>query len=450
MKHRTARWWVAKSLADAAELFPVLKPTVLDAAGLEPREARLALAIYRTVMQRWLTLEYLLDQHLRQPMHRLEPGLRGVLLSGAAQLIFFDRLPAHAVVNESVELAKSLVRPGAGGLTNSVLRRLSTSVDRVYSGPWQPGRDRLPVDEGCLKLCDGLLPSPDRLDEYLSIATSHPWGLVKRWIDQFGQDQATVICVAGVRTPPTIVAVEDSWTGSPLAEGDPQYEPHAAAGFVVWRDSYEALKAFLQGHPARRVQDPASAQPVASTAGLWPACGMDYCAGRGTKTRQLAGLHPQAKIIATDASPDRMADLRGAFRGHRTIRVVGLEAVRSACPPPPAPEGGADLLVLDVPCSNTAALARRPEARYRFSPNSLASLVKLQRRIIKEALCLLKPGGYLLYSTCSLEAQENQHQARWITQHHSVARVVHESQTLPGGSGTAYHDGSYHALLQLG
>ena len=207
MKHRTARWWVAKSLADAAEAFPSLKPISFDATGLEPREARLGMAIYRTVMQRWITLEYFLDQNLRKPMHRLEPRLRGVLLSGAAQLIFFDRLPAHAVVNESVKLAKSLVRTGAGGLTNSVLRKLSTHVDRAYLDPWQPARDKLPIDEGYLKLCGDFLPPPDRLDEYLSVATSHPRSLVKRWISQCGQDQAAAICLAGTRVPPTIVAM---------------------------------------------------------------------------------------------------------------------------------------------------------------------------------------------------------------------------------------------------
>ena len=107
-----------------------------------------------------------------------------------------------------------------------------------------------------------------------------------------------------------------------------------------------------------------------------------------------------------------------------------------------------DRLVLDVPCSNTAVLARRPEARYRFSAATIESLAELQRAIIEQTIHLLHPGGHLLYSTCSLEPAENHEQVEWIRRRFA-AQLVHQSLTTPSGTGTSYHDGSYHALLRM-
>jgi 16S rRNA (cytosine967-C5)-methyltransferase len=108
----------------------------------------------------------------------------------------------------------------------------------------------------------------------------------------------------------------------------------------------------------------------------------------------------------------------------------------------------ADLVLLDVPCSNTGVLARRPEARYRYSKEAIASVVRLQREIITVGAKLLKPGGHLLYSTCSLDERENQAQSRWIADEFD-ATLVKGSLTLPAGRDTSYHDGSYSALLRL-
>jgi 16S rRNA (cytosine967-C5)-methyltransferase len=185
------------------------------------------------------------------------------------------------------------------------------------------------------------------------------------------------------------------------------------------------------------VQDPTSAAPVAATADLSPPPKLiiDFCAGRGTKSRQLAHLHPQAKVIATDPDPERFESLK---------QVPGIEAV----PPKDVATyaGRADLLVLDVPCSNTGVLARRLEARYRYHAGSLASLTALQREIAELAAPLLAPGGAVLYSTCSIEPEENQQQAEALAGrlNRSIRKV---ESTLPGGSEASYHDGGFFALM---
>lgn len=435
----SARRLVADAIAHAAAQFPRIEPYAVDAAGLAPRDAALALTVQRTVLQRWLTLEYLLDLHLNKPLATMQPEMVGVLLAGAAQLVFFERLPAHAVVDESVKLAREMVRPQAAGMVNAVLRRVSEGVAGVEKEPWTPAVDALPVDAGRVRLRVALPPlSP--LADYLAVATSHPRPLVEAWIAQFGDAVATDLSAHGVATPPTIVALE---AGFDFTGAKDPITPHALAGFGVWNGTTRELVVFLKAHPGRRVQDPASTHAVAATRGFNPKLILDLCAGRGTKARQLAAQHPAARVLATDIDPARFQTLRESTRGLANVAVVPAGTFEAEA----RRMGGADLALLDVPCSNTAVLARRPEARYRYSPESLESLRRVQRRILEQSRPMLKAGAHVLFSTCSLERGENQEQAKWFVER-TGAVLVGESLTLPTGHGTSYQDGSYHALLR--
>ena len=164
---------------------------------------------------------------------------------------------------------------------------------------------------------------------------------------------------------------------------------------------------------------------------------VDLCAGRGTKTRQLARLHPQAEVFATDTDATRLEQLRRATAHLQNVTV--LESPQKA--------GGCDLLVLDLPCSNTGVLARRPEARYRYNAMELERMVDLQQRIAEDGIQRsLAAGGAVLWSTCSLESQENHRQVRWLESRFNL-KMSGQAQWKPGGSGPTYHDGAYHALL---
>ena len=435
-----ARKCVAEALRPAAERYPDLGPVPLELSGLDRRDGRLATAIHRTVLQHWITLEFLLDRHLHQPMAKLEPSLRALFLSAAAQIVFMDRLPVHAVVDESVKLARELIRPAASGLVNAVLRKLAEQISKVFPDqPWSPGQDRLPLDCGFLQLAEPCLPTPSNLVAHLSIATSHPQVLIQRWVDQWDTQTAYSLCLHGAANPPLIVAVESQQTSLPTDE----WLPHTSDGFGIWVGSREHLVAFLKAHPARRVQDPASAQPVQSTQKLTPDVIVDYCAGFGTKTRQLAIMHPKAQVIATDIAPVRFEILRDAVKDLPNVTVINPDQANRILD-----NGQVDLLLLDVPCSNTAALARRPEARYRFSTHNLELLIELQRGIVEKTVTRLRVGTHLLYSTCSLETDENRQMMQWIANRFH-ANLIHESQILPFGRNRTYRDGSYHALLQL-
>lgn len=435
----SARRLVARALKAAAERFPDLDAQALDTAPLRPRDAALAVAVHRTVLQRWLTIRHVLAQFTRQPFEQLEPAMQAVLLSGAAQLLFMDRMPARAVVNETVNLAKRMVRFGAAGLANALLRRVAEQVQAtVRNEPWQPLPDRLPIEDGYVRLASPLLPDPVEAEHHWSVATSHPVELIRAWQEEHGPEATQRLCLAGLRIPPTVVAVEAGFR----EPAEDRWQPHQQPGFVIWQAGHDELVEFLSAHPHRRVQDPAAALAVAATASLRPKLIVDYCAGFGTKTKQLVAMHPQARIVATDPDPDRLAELKRVFAEEDRVVVTRPQKAAEAFP-----GHRPDLLVLDVPCSNTAVLARRPEARYRFGARSLESLVELQRQIMRTALSLVGPEAHVLYSTCSVVRQENQQQAAWLAQQWP-GQIAAQHLELPGGSGTGYHDGGYWALVR--
>ncbi len=432
-----ARYAAAVAIGRASERFPDLPPTALNLAPLSPAERQLAVSIHRTTLQRWLTLEYLINRVSRTPVGRMEPLLQGVLLTGAAQLLFL-RVPSYAVVDEAVGTASKLLRPGVKGLVNAVLRKVATMVDRVDETlPWEPAKDRVPRDGGSLILRNASLPHPANLLKHLPVATSHGEPLVHRWTRGRPAAEAIALCLHNLRNPPTIVAVEPEFDRS---ASDDLWQAHEQAGFILWKGPFEELTGFLAVDRRRRVQDPAAALAVEATRELRPATILDYCAGRGTKSRQLATLHEAARVLATDPDRERLALAAAAAGPFPTLTILEPDAARRE---------RVDLLVLDVPCSNTGVLARRPEARYRFTEETLADVCALQRQIIDESLPTVKPGGHVLYTSCSVETEENEAQARYLAEK-AGGEIVRETAVLPGGTEAGYHDGSYHALVTVG
>ena len=436
-----ARLAAAKAIAGACRHFPDIGPVALDVATLSPADTALATAIHRTTLQRWLTLEHLLNRVSRQPMAKLEPSMRAVLLTGAAQLLFMPGTATYAAVDESVKLAAKLVRPQAKSMVNAVLRKIAALPARWEEAEhWTPARDRLPLPSGTLHLNQPALPRTDNLVKHLTAATSHPEPLINRWVKQRRLEPTTRLCLHNLQNPPTIVVAPDLDPSS--SEGDVPWIPHEQPGFIVWTGTQEALRSFLADDPRRRrVQDPSSYAACKAAASTRPTVILDFCAGLGTKTRQLATMHPAATVLATDIHAARrqtLAELPATFTNVQTLDPD--EALSQRC----------DLLLLDVPCSNSGVLPRRPEARYRLTPRSLEQLVSLQRQIIEQALPTVnrEGRGHVLYTTCSIEPEENQKQAQWLADRFG-GRIVSEKAIEPGGHHTSYHDGSYHALIEF-
>lgn len=412
-----------------------------DALLGDPREAALAHAIDQAVARRWLTLVKVIQHALNRPWETLQHPLQAALLGGAAQLLLMDRLPDHAVLNETVGWIKRQLGPGAAGLVNAVLRKVAAlRVERAEHAAESPlSRQELPLEDGrMLRLAEPVFSEPQWVR--LAEQTAHPVELLTRWVSAFGEPQTRLLALHSLVHPPVLVAGFENFDASS------HLSSHEERGFAVFRGSRGELVRLLAAHPVARVQDPASAAPVAATTSLQPRLIVDACAGQGTKTRQLAAVHPTARIIASDIHDARRSTLRETFAGSGNVEVIEPRQLAGFA-------GQADLLVLDVPCSNTGVLARRVEAKYRASAAAIGELVGLQRQIVADSIALLAPNGTLLYATCSIDAAENQQQSDWISRQHDLTIIETRlilPKGLPGEDPSQYHDGGYFVLLRRG
>lgn len=444
----TARGIVFARLADDAKRFPDIVPRPLETAVLDDRDAAFAHALYDQAVRRWYTLQSLVAPNLNQPFIETETRLRAALLGGAAQLLLLDRVPPHAAISETVEWAKRTIRPGAGKLVNAVLRRVAELVgdERTFAEAWGDARDAIPLADGrALVLTRPILPS-DPIDR-LSAATSIPRPLIASWHDRFGPDTTRLLALHALAHAP--VTLNTVHAQAPVELGS----PHSTPGFRVIAPDTPGFTDLLASRTDVWVQDPTSSEAVASVADLASTIGagpiIDACAGKGTKTRQLERVFPEAEIIATDTDRDRYTVLERVFAGHPRVRVIPysdlLDTIVSRDQP-----ARAGLVLLDVPCSNSGVLARRPEAKYRVATKQHARLLDTQRQIIADSLRLLSDRGAILYSTCSLQPEENHEQAQWAHTWHgfSLSRErLSLPEGLPGEDPAGYRDGGYSVLL---
>lgn len=431
------------------EAYPELPLADVPTAGLAVRDAALAHAIVDAVVRRWITLEAVLQTRLDRPFVEVDAPIRAALLAGTAQMFFLDKVPPHAAIFETVEWVKR-GNAGAGGYVNGVLRALSRILfaaraeeempAKTRRDVWGDGRDELPLGEGgAIVLGASILPS-DR-EQRWSLATGHPLWLVKRWVREWGDEMALGVMRHDLITdPPTVFNTAHAKAALPGA-----FEQHENAGCHVFSGSREGLLALVKGRADIWVQDVASTLAVRSAAEMRPERIVDLCAGRGTKTRQLAAVFGEADIVASDPDAARELDLRRVAMACPKVRVMGPAAVANEL------KGWASMVLTDVPCTNTGVLPRRPEARYRCDQKQLERLVALQRTILTNAKALLAPGGILLYSTCSVEREENEEQAAWAAANLGLT-AVSQSRTMPagepGGPATGYHDGAFSAILR--
>ncbi|RMD61985.1 MAG: hypothetical protein D6824_07350, partial [Planctomycetota bacterium] len=343
-------------VAKLARRFPDIPIAQLDEQGLERRDAALAHRLVETTIKRWLTLAWLLEGAAKRPLASLEPRVQAALLVGAAQLCFFDRVPARAAVDESVRWISHAGRSRAAGLVNAALRRVAEAMGQERREQATLARDELPLAQGGARtLAPSALLPRDPLDR-LSVATGTPRPLLRRWVKQWSLAEAQRIALHSLRDPPTIV--HTAYARHPLPGAD-LLTPHESPGFHLWKGSRQALAELLGQRHDVWAQDPAAAAALDLATELSPRLVADLCAGRGTKTKQLLAMFPDATVLAYDDNPKRRRELAQVFQGHsRVVLVEDRQRLLDWA-------GKVELVVVDAPCSNTAVLARRPEARHR-------------------------------------------------------------------------------------
>ncbi|OIQ55763.1 16S rRNA (cytosine(967)-C(5))-methyltransferase RsmB [Neomoorella thermoacetica] len=367
---------------------------VLKSAGLDGRERALATELAYSAIKAWGTLDWALGLFLRQPLEKLPPWIRCVLRLGATQLLYVPRIPPRAAIYETVELAKKYGHRGTTGLVNGVLRHLDRRKDA--------------------------LPYPDGKTDpagYLALRYYHPRWLVERWLEEFGYQETEYLCRADNEPPPTIARVNTLKTTKDVLAARLQAEGatvrparYAPEGLVVEElGALEASPSFQEG--LFYVQDEGS-QLVSHA--LHPAPGawvIDASAAPGGKTTHLAQLMAdRGTILACDVHRGRLDLIAANCRrlGVTCVRTVLVDARELGERYPAA----ADYLLIDAPCSGLGVLRRRPDARWRKEAPRTRELARLQLAILMGARQALKPGGVLVYSTCTLLPEENQEVVR--------------------------------------
>jgi 16S rRNA (cytosine967-C5)-methyltransferase len=375
------------------------------AAKLKPEDAALATELTMGVLRWRRLLDFLIERHTKKPVERLDLPVAIALRMGAYQLRFLEKIPARAAVNESVELVKRARKSSAAPLANAVLRRIAADA-------------KSPAD----KL---LLPSVSAA-ERLAILHSHPTWMVKRWLARFGEPQTIALLEANNRAPRLSLSIH--------APEQRDETIRALEKFGLRIEPGRLLKSALAasgGSPARTqafragqisIQDEAS-QAIPLLLGVRAGERvLDLCAAPGGKTATLArAAGTSGTVVAADLHAHRLRAMAAQLKrlGLQNVQLVQLDATRAL----PLREAF-DKILVDAPCSGTGTLTRHPEIRWRLRPDQLAQSREQQKRMLANALEKLAPGGRLVYSTCSIEPEENEDVIADFLNSSSTIRVV--------------------------
>jgi len=375
-------------------------------------------------------LDHLLAAKLHRGLDSVRPRVLEILRLGAYQVLYMDGVPSYAAISQAVDLAKEAGGKGPGGLVNAVLR----SVGRDGDGP-----DRFPD------------PRTDPAG-YLTTWGSHPRWLVERWLDRWPREHVEALVRADNERPALCLVPLDSDVPTAVAElaaagidGEGVGEGTECVRLAPGSAPREALAVLPS-----IVQDPAANLVVRYADIPGGTKVADLCAAPGGKA--LALSRGAVYTVAADRSERRMKLV--SENVDRVGGAVGM-VVADVLKPPIA---SADVVLLDVPCTGTGTLRRHPDGRWRLAPDQIGRLAGLQHDILDAAEGIVPPGGLLIYSTCTLEPEENERQVKAFLDRHSdfevaptaavPARFLTEDgflMVLPQNSG---FDGSFAARLR--
>ena len=361
-------------------------------SGAKKADASLATELTLGVLRWQRLLDFLLERYLERRCQQLDLEVLLALRLGLYQLRYLDRVPQHAAINESVELVKRARKSSAAGIVNAVLRRAAPEA--------RAGNDKL----------EKLIPAGTTNEERLAILYSHPTWLVARWMGAFGQERTSALLGANNRAAPFTAAVTEEEANDRVAESLRQ------SGFEVTAARW--LRGALQisgGNPASseayragliNFQDEASQMVAHLVDARESRTILDACAAPGGKTMILArAVGPHGRVFAGDIHEHRLRIIQEQLaRTHLSnVWLTALDAKR------PFPFSRRfDRALVDAPCSGTGTLSRNPEIRWRLKAEDLKEAHRSQVTLLRNALAAVEASGRVVYSTCSLEPEENE------------------------------------------
>lgn len=359
------------------------------------------------------TLDWVLAQFIKKPLTSQTAAIRNILRLGVYQLMFMDRVPPSAACNEGAELARRHGHLGSIKFVNGVLRNVARRIKEIKF----PGIEQNPV-------------------AHISLRYSHPAWLVERWLKDFGLEETILLCRTNNEPAPNTVRTNTlkitregltaRLTGDGLTVHETTYAPEGLkiAGFL----SLNSLAAFQEG--LFQVQDESSMLAGRALMPFPGACVLDACSAPGGKATHLAQLMDnRGEIISVDIHPHKLKLIK------ENCERLGIGIVRrftgDAGELPEILHGRADFVLIDAPCTGLGVLRRRPDSRWRKDPDQISDIVKLQAGILTSAARCLRAGGVLVYSTCTINHEENLGQVENFLDRHPDFMLEDLSQFLP-------------------
>jgi len=356
-------------------------------------------------LERLIQIDYILDQFSKVPVSRMKPLIRNLMRMSVYQMLFMDSVPDAAICNEAVKLAGKRGYKGLSGFVNGVLRNIARNKDKI--------------------------PYPDREKneiKYLSVSYSMPEWLIEKWMLAYGQKKTQGMLEDLLREHPITVrfkaeqadTLKDTWIRKLKEEGI-EVKEHAYLSYAYLLDHAAGIKnlyGYEEGWFA--VQD-VSSMLVAEAAGIEKTdvindfFVVDVCAAPGGKSMHIAEkLSGKGKVIARDLSEYKVSLIRDNIErmGYGNIEVQVYDAGRLD----DSLIGKADVVLADLPCSGLGVMGKKRDIKYRITKEGIEELVKLQRKILGAVWQYVKPGGVLIYSTCTINPDENEHMVKWLSE----------------------------------
>ena len=461
---RSARAIAAQVLRELDPVREYAGP-ILDRLLEQTEQRQRATDLVYGTLRNLRALDAVITQFSGRPILRITPALLSVLRVAAYELAYTPATPVYSIVDEAVSSAGQGGGQKQTGFVNAVLRQIVRHMtDRQISlSQAAPRRTLIQTPQTGCQFDTDFLPDPETsLPEYLSTCFSLPRWLVGEWLDQFGPEPARAVCLACNRRPSLYVRANPLRTTAAallqrFEEAEVRAEPVPPSGIIKAEglgDGFAVPDMIRITGPHAVTQLPGFAEGLFTIQDLsashavrlldpqpdWSI--LDLCSAPGTKTTQLAeATRDAARILATDINPERLERVQENLTrlGLRSVTILPYTQLESG------PAGTFDAILLDAPCSNTGVLARRVEARFRVRRKSVQEIATTQKALLAKAAGLVKPGGRICYSTCSIQRQENQ-DVREFLMESSQFELVREELILPSAE-SFDHDGAYVALL---
>lgn len=414
----TAFQIIFKVLEEGEHSHVVLRQALNAEKDAEKRDRAFVTRLVEGTLEHLLTIDYILNQVSKTPVKKMKPVIRTVLRMSVYQLLFMDSVPDSAVCNEAVKLVKGKGLQGLSGFANGVLRNVARGKEQWFSESSYPDKKKTP-------------------DKYLSIRYSLPEWLCSYFVKEYGIEKAEKIAEGSLRNPKTTIRCNTTKISK-----EELAKRLVAQGFTVENGIYAKDALYLSGYDALekisefteglfQVQDESS-MLVAELAGLnKDDIVLDVCSAPGGKAVHAANILEAlggGKVIARDVSEKKTALI---LENTKRLQVKNISVqVADATKLDETMIEQADAVIADLPCSGIGIMAKKPEIRYRMTQENQKELVKLQKEMLAVVHRYVKPGGILMYSTCTINKEENEEQAKKICVEYGFAPAMDES-SLP-------------------